>query len=101
EPGTVEWTRSATAARERVPEEVLRSVREPTPLRGGAFGLLLGTVVGAVVGGAIGHVADQSCPGDCGQPAKTAAGLLAGAFLGALALGLAGAATSSDTVTFR
>ncbi len=43
--GTVEWTRNAR--RERVPEEALRSVTRPNPLRGAILGLPLGALAGA------------------------------------------------------
>ncbi len=97
--GMAEWTRNAR--RERVPEEAVRSVRRPRPLRGAILGAPLGALAGGVLGGLIGSVADQSCPGDCGQPARTLQGAMLGALFGAIILGIAGAAVASDTITLQ
>lgn len=97
--GMAEWTRNAR--RERVPEEALRSVSRPRPLRGAILGVPLGALAGGVLGGLIGSVADQSCPGDCGQPASTLKGAMLGVLFGAIILGIAGAVVASDTITLQ
>jgi hypothetical protein len=76
-------------------------VTRPKPLRGATLGVPLGALAGGVLGGLIGFVADQSCRGDCGQPARTLEGGMLGALFGAIILGMAGAAVASDTITLE
>ena len=97
--GMVEWTRNRR--QERVPDDALRAVTRPKPLRGAMLGLPLGALGGGVLGGLIGSIADRSCPGDCGQPARTLAGAVLGALFGAFVLAIGGAAVAGDTITLQ